>query len=138
MKIKKGKGVSGSKSWSNKEKVVECGGQSVIQAVLETNHARSCGRGGLCFWFCFAFFFFLRALVQFWHYCTRNQILNFQTQTKKKNKQQTQPNPKQNNPKQRNPAQNQNQLKKNQNQPNPNQTKRIQLKGSKIEPKDFS
>lgn len=54
---KKGGGVSGSKSWSNKEEVVECGGQSVIQAVLETNHAGSWGHGGL-----FIFFFFCESL----------------------------------------------------------------------------
>lgn len=52
--------MSGSKSWSNKEEAVDCGGQSVIQAVLETNHAGSWEHGGL-----FSSFFFLRALVQF-------------------------------------------------------------------------
>lgn len=39
--------MSGNKSWSNKEEVVECGGQSVIQAVLETNHAGIWGHRGL-------------------------------------------------------------------------------------------
>jgi len=53
MKKKKG-GGSGSKSWSNKEETVECGGQSVIQAVLETNHAGSWGHGG-----CFSSYFFV-------------------------------------------------------------------------------
>lgn len=39
--------MSGSKSWSNKGEVEECGGQSVIQAVLEINHAGSWGHSGL-------------------------------------------------------------------------------------------
>lgn len=74
--------MSGSKSWSNKGEVAECGGQSVIQAVLETDHAGSWGHGGL-----FSFFsrFFLRALVQFCHDCTRNQVWNLKKKKKKKN-----------------------------------------------------
>lgn len=47
-------GVSGSKSWSNKEEAVERGGQSVIQAVLETNHAGNWGHSGI-----FSSFFFV-------------------------------------------------------------------------------
>lgn len=69
--------MSGSKSWSNKGEVAECGGQSVIQAVLETNHAGSWGH------FFLLLLFLLRALVQFCHDCTRNQVWNLKTNKQK-------------------------------------------------------
>lgn len=78
------RGVSGSKSWSNKEEAVERGGQSVIQAVLETNHAGSWGHSGVFSSLFFLLFFLTRALVQFCRSCTRNQASDLNKQTANK------------------------------------------------------